>query len=77
MIVDESWSLIKDGAYTGAIQNVGNAPLVGRVVVTLDGAPDEGAGGFTIDGLPDPIQILETESLYVRSAGGQGAVVLA
>jgi len=74
---DGSWSEVFSGEFNGGIQNVGNAPLVGLVSDSEAGEPEEGAGGFSIYSQATPIAILGTETLWVRSAGGTGAVVLA
>ncbi len=76
--VTGAWSEIQVGSWQGAIQNVGNAPLVGNVVVTEDGAPDADAGGFSIGSTETlPISIGANETLYVRACGDAGVVVLA
>lgn len=73
---DGSWTLVKSGVFSGGIQNVGNAPLVAVVVLTAGGAPEAGIGGFSVLGTIAQIALLSKETLYVRSIGGAGAVVL-
>lgn len=74
---DQDWHSVQAGSFSGAIQNVGNSPLVGFVAADEDGAPDEGQGGFAIGSDPTPIQIAVGETLYVRTTGTRGAVILA
>jgi hypothetical protein len=74
---DGSWVEVFVGLFSGGVQNVGNAPLVGLVVPTADGVPDDGIGGFSINSTAVQFGALDTETFYVRSAGGEGAVVLA
>jgi hypothetical protein len=78
--VTDQWTLVYDGdasgIFTGAIQNLGGTPLVGRV--TLAGVPPEvGAGGFAIYANALPIGIAATEALYVRATGPVGTVIIA
>jgi len=77
---DGQWVVVLSGTeFSGAIQNVSHSPLVGIVhTPTVDNPqPAQGAGGFAICSQPIPILIGESESLFARSAGGIGSVVLA
>lgn len=68
---------IQTGPWSGAVQNVGHAPLVGIIEPSEGGQPDPSTGGFAIYSQPTPISIAADEVLWVRSAGGIGVVVLA
>lgn len=70
------WQVMQAGPWTGSIQNVGNAPVVGRVVADPD-EPIDGAGGFSV--LQDPTQIVINagETLYCRATAVPAVVVLA
>jgi hypothetical protein len=76
VILGRSWQSVQVGQWSGSIQNVGNAPLVGIVVVTAGGVPAEGEGGFAIYSTAVSISIASNETLYVRACADVGAVVL-
>jgi len=80
VIIGTEWVLIHfGGVYSGAIQNLGNAPLVGCVWEQGEGdpVPPEGRGGFSIYSQPIPISIGENEALFVRCTADVGCVILA
>jgi hypothetical protein len=80
VIVGKDWVLIYFGGdYSGAIQNLGNAPLIGCVWEQGEGdpVPPEGRGGFAIYSQPIPIALSGMDSLFVRSTADVGCVVLA
>jgi hypothetical protein len=76
VILNASFQNVQDGEWSGAVQNVGNTPLVGVVADAEDGQPSETEGGFAIYSQPIPINIGVSETLWVRAVGDIGAVVL-
>ena len=76
VILGKAWQSVQVGQWSGSIQNVGNAPLVGIVVATAAGVPADGEGGFSISSTIVSISIGSTETLYVRACADVGAVVL-
>lgn len=74
--VGPSFSAIQTGPWSGSIQNVGNTPLVGTVLLNENTPPDTD-GGFAIYSPPVAIEIADGETLWVRAVGTVGAVVLA
>lgn len=81
VIVGKGWTEVWFGSsYSGAVQNLGNSPLIG--IVWVEGGeggpvPPDGAGGFSIYSQPVPIQIADGEALFVRSTADVGCVILA
>jgi len=76
VILNAGFQNVQDGAWSGAMQNVGNTPLVGLVRDVEAGTPSDTEGGFSIYSQPIPISIGATETLWVRAVGDIGAIVL-
>jgi len=74
--VSSAWTSVFVGAFTGAIQNVGNTPLVANVQPT-GSPPAAGAGGFAVYNTAVSVAVGASETLWVRSVGATGVVVLA
>jgi len=77
VIVGKLWVSVQAGAFSGAVQNLGNSPLVGFVADTIENPPAEGAGGFAIYSQPIPFALGATQELWVRSTADVGCVILA
>lgn len=75
--VTDAWTSIVAAPFSGAVQNLGNTPLVGFVADGAENPPIEGHGGFAIYSNPTPIEVEAGQELWVRAAAPSGIVILA
>jgi len=76
VVLDDSWTKVFEGLFTGTIQNTGNYPVVAIIAAIEGGEPDEGAGGFPVYAQAQQISITALEAIWCRAAGPEGGVVL-